>query len=200
MKKNILTAAVIAIGIIFATIPVQAADPTITADVPQTITMTGEGFNKSGTAGATWTVTSNNGFDISFSGTSQDDTGSALPYPQFSKQDVNATGTAVASSYDHLTTTCGVVITDYTSVEGVDTWNGGTAPISTSSPQDLVKALDADGSPDAAIGRIVPKDDGNGNIIAKVHLYVKGESYQENQSGNYTMTVTCTATANPVPP
>lgn len=197
MKKNILTAAVMAIGIIFAAIPVQAADPTITADVPQTITMTGEGFNKSGTAEGIWTVTSNDGFDISFSGTSQDDADSALSYPQFSKQDVDATGTAVSSSYDHLTTTCGVVITDYTSVEGVDTWNGGAAP--TGTPQDLVKALDAVDSPDAAIGRIIPKDDGNGNIIAKVHLYVKGESSQENQSGNYTMTVTCTATANPAP-
>ena len=81
MKKNILTAAVIAIGIIFVTIPVQAADPTITAEVPQTITMTGEGFNKSGTPEGIWTVTSNDGFDVSFSGTSQDDIGSALSYP-----------------------------------------------------------------------------------------------------------------------
>lgn len=198
MKKNILTAAVIAIGIIFVTIPVQAADPTISFVVDQAITMTGAGFNKSGTAGATWTVTSNNGFDISFSGTSQDDTGSALPYPQFSKQDVDATGTAVGNSYDHLTTSCGVVITDYDTVETGNTWDGGATPAGT--PQNLVNALDPTDSPDAAIGRIVPKDDGNGNIIAKVHLYVKGESYQENQSGNYTMTVTCTATANPVPP
>lgn len=193
MKKNILIAVITAIGMIFTAIPVPAVD-TITADVPQTITMSGEGFNKSGTAEAIWTVTSNDGFDVSFSGTSQDDAGSALSYPQFSKQDLDASGTAVSSSYDHLTTTCGVVITDCASVEGVDTWDGGAAP--TGTPQNLVKALDAVDSPDAAIGRIMPDTT---TSEAKIHLYVKGESTAEQQSGNYTMTVTCTATANPAP-
>jgi len=194
MKKNILTAAIMVIGIIFTAIPALAVD-SITAEVPQTIIMSGEGFNKSGTAEGIWTVTSNDGFDISFSGTSRDDAGSDLSYPQFSKQDVDATGSAITDSYDHLATTCGVVISDYTSVEGVvDTWSGGSAP--TGTPQDMVKALGVAGSPDATIGRIVPDTTTN---EAKIHLYVKGESTAEQQSGNYTMTVTCTATANPVP-
>jgi len=194
MKKNILIAIIMAIGMIFTAIP-TAAEDFIIIDVPQdiTMTMTGEGFNKSGIPCVIWTVTSNDGFDISFSGTSQDDAGSALSYPQFSKQDVDATGTAVSSSYDHLATTCGVVITDYNTVETGSVWGGGLAP--TGTPQNLIKALDAVDSPDAAIGRIMP-DTTTGE--AKVHLYVKGEATTEQQSGNYTMTVTCTATANPV--
>ena len=197
MKKNIfgLLAIVMVCGTFLMEEKSEAADPTITAEIPQTITMTGEVFNKSGTAEAVWTVTSNDGVDVSFSGTSKTETGQTTDFPQFIKQDVDASGSAVVDKYDVLTTTCGVVITDYTSVEIGDTWGGGGTP--TGSPQDLVKSLNAQGSPDAAIGRIVTKDDGQGNMIAKIHLYVTGSATAEDQSGNYIMTVTCTVTSNP---
>lgn len=168
----------------------QAEVNSITANVPQTITMSGEGFNKSGSGEGIWTVSSNGAFDISFSGTSQDDTGSPISYPQFSKQDVDASGSFVSNSYDHLVTSCGVVIDPGSGASG-NTWGGGAVP--TGTPQDLVKPLNEAGSPDYTIGKITP----NAESTAQVHLYVKGASSQENQSGNYTMTVICTATANP---
>lgn len=195
MKKNPCTIPVVLIllGMIFMVRPmdVESLD-SIVADVPQTIDLAGEAFNGVGTAEAIFTVTSNDGFDVSFSGDSSKDdaTQGNYGYPVFTKQDWDASGNPVSNKYDHLETTFGVAITDCTSVEIGSTWSGGAN--ATGMPADLVLDRNVSGSPDMSIGRIMPAAG-----IAKVHLYAKGAAYQERQSGKYTTTVTCTVWANP---
>lgn len=205
MKKAIYSTILVTIfGLhIFSVVPVQAADPTITAYVAPELTITGDGFDKVGSGVGTITVTSNVPFDISFSGTSKSDTGADQNYPLFYKQDVDASGGAVGSKYDQLATYFGVEITDSNDVPAnsssnvtledgkPDTWGNGSVP--TGDPQYLIKGLDVEGSPDYVIGTIDCTPSGS----AKVKLYTKGETIQENQSGKYSFTVTYTVTAHP---
>ena len=195
MKKNQCKIPVVLmfLGVIFMAWPMDVGSlDSIVADIPQTIDLAGEAFNGVGTAEAIFTVTSNDGFDVSFSGDSPKDdaTHGNYGYPVFTKQDWDASGNPVSNKYDHLETTFGVTITDHTSVEIGNTWGGGDN--ATGTPANLVLDRDVSGSPDISIGRIMPAAG-----IAKVHLYAKGVAYQERQSGKYTATVTCTVWANP---
>ena len=76
-------------------------DQTISVDSPAdpATAAAGEAIN------VAWTVNSNNAFKYAFSGTSKDDAGSDLKYPQFIKQDVDANGKLVDNNYDSLGTT-----------------------------------------------------------------------------------------------
>ena len=203
MKKRIYSDILVAIFWvqIFLVVPTRAADPTITFYVaPELTIITGENFNKVGTVVGSITVTSNVSFDISFSGTSKSDTGVDQNYPLFYKQDVDASGGTVGTQYDHLITHFGVELTDSNDIPAnssinvmlengkPDTWGGGSVP--TGNPQDLVKGLDVEGSPDYVIGTIDCTPSGS----AKVKLHAKGEASQENQSGKYNFMVTYTVT------
>jgi hypothetical protein len=136
-------------------------------------------------------VTSNNGFDINFTGASFDDTGGALTYPHFVKKDVKADGTAHTNRYDNLDTTFGITITDHDSVETTDTWGGGAVPVGTGT--DLVKGLTVASGPDATIGTIMPDDD---DSEATINLYSSGILSTHDQSGDYSATITITATTD----
>ena len=206
MKKRLLTlmAMVMALGLVFAAGPVLAVNDavTYTLDNPQQIVIstpanssdavTLSSFVGDKTISVAWTVTSNNGFDVSFTGTSQDDSNSALSYPQFSKQDQDASDAVVASKYDNMTTTFGVVISGHESVQSGASWCGGATPTGTSA--NLVLGLGVTDSPDLAIGTIMPSDaDGT----AVVTLHAKGAvAGVAQQSGDYTATVTCTVAAD----
>jgi len=208
MKKRLSTimAMVMALGMVFTAGSAWAIDASdavqFTLDNPQAITIsspvdqTGDisltSFAGNTTLNAGWLVTSNNGFDINFTGTSQDDDNSGLSYPQYSKQDVNAGGTAVADNYDHLNTTFGVKITGQESVETLDVWGEGATASGT--PENLVLGLTVANGPDKTIGTIMTSDDVG---TATVTLSAKGTVPDAGvQSGNYVTTVTCTVTAD----
>ncbi|OEU61726.1 MAG: hypothetical protein BA867_12205 [Desulfobacterales bacterium S5133MH16] len=197
MRKHICvtTTVLTIIAMFFVQGLALAQDPTISADIPQTLSVFGEGFNYGEIIGAIFTVTSNDGFDVSFSGDSpQDDYAVDGNYgcPVFTKQDLDAAGNLVSNKYDHLETNFGVKITDYISVETGNTWGGDES--ATGTPANLVLYRDVAGCPDAAIGRIMPSGG-----TAKIHLYAKGVASNDRQAGDYSVTVTCTITANPAP-
>lgn len=175
--------------------------------IPSTISISSVTFpGNDGTSEATFTVTTNEGFDISFSGNSTSDSGGTNNYPLFVKQDQDASGSLIVDSYDHLTTTFGVTVTDAESTEENNRhWHcsddncSGAGDID-GTPENLVLPLNqtvpAVNSPDAAFGRIMPGN-ATGEWLAKVHLFTKAVAEREQQSGNYTMTVTITVTSNP---
>ncbi len=167
-----------------------------TIDVPQTLQVstpsdpsTGDATSGSAMISTTWTVTSNNAFAITFTGSSFDEAGSALSYPQFIKEDVDASG-AGKGTYDVLSTAFGVEISGHDSVAIGSTWGGGNTP--TGTPSNLVLGLDTAGGPDAAIGSIMTDDNSS---TATVTLHAKGDKDNFDQSGNYSMAVTITTTA-----
>ena len=169
---------------------------TLGVNVPQTITVNATASSYEELQEIIFTVVTNNGFDLSFSGVSPLENGvGENPWPQFSKQDEDVLGNPVADQYDLLSTQFGVVVVGHSSVEFLDQWGGGAIPAGT--PQDLVLPLDqisaAVGGPDEAIGRIMP---GAGDQ-AEVHLYVQATSSLQHQPGVYTMMLTGTVVANP---
>lgn len=168
----------------------------ISVDVPQTIAVDAVMDEYEELQKVTFTIQTNNGFDLSFSGTSPAELGGGeLLWPQYSKQDQDVYGNPVPDEYDLLPTKFGVVVEGYETVEFLDQWGGGADPVG--SPQNLVLPLDqtmaAVGGPDEAIGRIMP---GVGDQ-ALVHLYVRAITTLQHQPGDYLMTVTATVVANP---
>lgn len=169
---------------------------TLSVAVPQTISVSAATEPYQAIQKITYTVVSNNGFDLSFSGSSPMESGVGYnAWPQFSKQDQGVEGSLVVGQYDLLPTLFGVVVSGHSSVEYLDQWGGGTLP--TGTPQNLVLPLDqsaaGSGGPDEAIGRIIPGAEDQ----AEIHLYVKATTGLEYQSGVYTMAVTATVVANP---
>ena len=208
MKKRLSTimAIVMALGMVFMAGSAWAgtSDPvTFTLDNGQAIEInspndpatgtisTTTTYGESATVSVGWLVTTNNGFDINFTGSSVSDTNQEQLFPLFTKQDVTATGALVADNYDHLATVFGVVISGHESVETATSWGSGAVPAG--DKEDLVKALAVAGSPNVAIGTIMTSDDAS---TATVTLHAKGTNIVDAQSGNYTATVTCTVTAD----
>jgi len=168
----------------------------LTVAVPQTISVNSTLEAQEEVQKVVITVATNNGFDISFSGNSPLEIGEGTnPWPQFSKQDVDVTGVLVANEYDLLPTEFGLVVSGYSTVEFLDQWGGGATPVGT--PQDLVLVLDQSGavagSPDEAIGRIMP----GAEDMVEINLYVKAATSIKHQTGIYTMLLTATVVANP---
>jgi len=174
---------------------IEISNPNGPASVSGSITTT-TGYTEKGIVDVGWQVTSNNGFDVSFSGSSVTDTNQANSFPLFTKQDVDATGALVANSFDHLDTAFCVVISAHESIEGTATW-GGTSVDPSGDKEHLVLALDQDSatanSPDETIGCVMTDD---ALSTATVTLYAEGTTATGAQSGNYTATVTCTVTPN----
>ena len=176
----------------------EVTDPVdYSVDIPQTLSINSPGDATSGLSGAAqniqWIVTSNNGVKINFTGTAYTDLGVALAYPLFVKQDKDASGNVIAGAYDHLDTLFGVEIAGHNSVQTATSWAGASVPIGM--PENLVLALGATNSPDAAIGRIMPDDD---DSTFTVTLHAQGTSDANDQSGDYALTVTAVATGSEV--
>lgn len=210
MKKRLLTlmAIVMALGMIFAAGSAWAADDSdaVTFTITNDQTLTIDDASQVGTASiatftgnavvtTAWTVNSNNGFLVSFDGSSQDDDGSSTTTPQFSKQDVGADGTGTGS-YDHLDTYFAVEITNEDSVAGTDGIWGTSITSPDGTPANLELNTGVAGASGSAgyFSTIMPAD---GTGIATVNLYAKGVAAQDTQSGDYVATVTCTVTADP---
>jgi len=194
MKKQpyIIVAVLIFLCTVLAAGPTHAVDPSIiTAEIAQFIEISAEDFNYGKKIDGVFTVTSNGGFDISFSGDSPEDdygTNGTYGYPVFTKQDVDASGITITNQYDHLTTTFGIEITNATTTP--PTWGGGNN--AAGSPAELVLAYSETNSPHQTIGSIEPEGAGG----AKVHLWAKGQAWYGSQSGDYTATVTLTIRAS----
>lgn len=135
-----------------------------------------------------WTVTSNNAFRYVFSGKSKDDNGNDLAFPQFIKQDVDASGNPVANKYDTLDTTYGVQLSDYESVQKGDRWGNGEAAAGAAS----ILVGSAETSPYGQMGRIMTGDE---TSKATITLFSKGIADTTDQSGIYTSEVMLTVTA-----
>ena len=195
-NKNYLLSAAVTTALLTSTSVLAEADTVIIGtDHPQTISVsapTSTFEQASGTTSTTaWTITSNNAVGVNFTGASPTATAATgQAYPQFYKQEVDADGTAVTNRYDHLTTVFGAVVSGMEDIAGASaTWGGGATPAGT--PQDLVKALDAAGSPDASFGSIMPNDDGTVTLT----LTSKGTGdAATTQSGDYRISVTITVT------
>jgi len=175
---------------------------TVTFDHPQSIAI-GDGSttvssatvssDTGGVTATTWKVTSNNAVELGFSGSSVDAAGAPVPQPIFTKQEVDARGTAL-TTYDHLVTTFGIEITGSSSIETGDAntkW--GSSNTATGTPSDLVAAGTTSTSATAAFKAIMPSDTGTFNVI----LSSKGVGdTSSTQSGNYEAIVTTTLTAS----
>lgn len=196
-KARLLSTILMPLSLLFeAEVCAQTAGLVISVDVPQTITVGATTSAYEEVQEVIFTVTSNNGFDLSFSGASPLESGiGENPWPQFAKQDKDVTGNPIPDQFDLLPTQFGVLVAGYSTVEFLDQWGGGAVPIG--SPQDLVLPLDqtvaALGGPDEAIGRIMP---GVGDQ-AMVHLYARAVAGLEHQPGDYMMMITATVVANP---
>jgi hypothetical protein len=131
-----------------------------------------------------------NAFKYAFTGTSKDDAGAELKFPQFIKQDVDANGKLVDNNYDTLDTTFGVALSDYESVQRGDTWGNGKAAAGEA------KALVADASdttsPYGTMGRVMT---GDKTGKATINLFSKGVADATDQSGIYNSEVMLTVTA-----
>ncbi|MDD5392400.1 MAG: hypothetical protein PHE17_05210 [Thiothrix sp.] len=163
-------------------------------DVNQSISVDSPADPKTAAAGDAiqvgWTVDSNNAFKYAFSGASKGDDGSAVTFPQFTKQDVDANGTAVANNYDHLDTTFGVALKEYQSVQKGDTW--GDADKAGGKAETLVADTSKAESPYGTMGRVMP---GDTTGKAAINLYAKGTPDAADQSGIYNTEVMLTVTA-----
>lgn len=144
----------------------------------------------------TWTVTSNSGYDINFTNpaSNKDAAGAANTSPEFFKLDQDADGAVTGITCDVLTTEYGIDIAGAgATTETAAIWGGGNAtPAGTSA--NLVLALQAENSPDLAIGNILAGDSADG--ITTVQLTAKGTSTINDQAGDYTVTVELTATTD----
>ena len=195
-------ASILAIGFSGLALAAEVDEVTITVDHPQSISVSAPLDVTGGLEGSvqsvSWTVTSNNGFDIAFSGNSHAPNGALTGYPNFEKQDVDASGALVLSSYDTLDSRWGVVITGSESTEtGATVWGGGSTPVSLAGAQgsnDLIGMGGLDPDPNGSIGTIMT---GDTTGTANVALYVLGTAVDGSiQSGNYSATVTLTVTAD----
>jgi hypothetical protein len=137
-----------------------------------------------------WTVNSNNAFKYAFTGTSKDDTGADLKYPQFIKQDVDANGKAVDNNYDVLDTTFGVALSDYESVQRGNTWGKGEG--ANGKAETLVADTSDAASPYGTMGRVMT---GDKTGKATISLFSKGLADAADQSGIYNSEVMLTVTA-----
>lgn len=146
------------------------------------------------TINSAWLVKSNGGYEVTFTGGGFNEDGTAHLNPSFSRIDQNADGTDEDGSgmRDSLVTVFGMVISGHSSLEGSASWRGGATPIGT--PAELELAVAADNSPGGEPLRIVGND---ATEQSTVTLYAKGTSDFNDQSGDYTMTVTMVATADP---
>jgi len=183
--------------------PTLTDEVLISFDHPQTIAVNTPD-NATGSASGdvsttTWTVTSNNAVAVNFTGTSPDETTGTQSFPQFSKQEVDANGTAIADRFDHLATTYGIVIAGSDSIaneatrngDAIKTWHDGIVP--TATPTQLVTASGTAGSPFSHYGSIMPSDEG----VFTMSLYSQGVGDQSTtQSGIYSTTLTAVVTAD----
>ena len=163
-------------------------------DVDQTISVDSPADPATAAAGeainVAWTVNSNNAFKYAFSGTSKDDAGSDLKYPQFIKQDVDANGKLVDNNYDSLDTTFGVALSDYESVQNGDMWGNGKE--AAGEAKSLVADTSDATSPYGTMGRVMT---GDKTGKATINLFSKGIADATDQSGIYTSEVMLTVTA-----
>lgn len=161
-------------------------DQTISVDSPAdpATAAAGEAIN------VAWTVNSNNAFKYAFSGTSKDDAGSDLKYPQFIKQDVDANGKPVDNNYDSLNTTFGVALSDYESVQSGDIWGNGKE--AAGEAKSLVADTSDAASPYGTMGRVMT---GDKTGKATINLFSKGIADATDQSGIYNSEVMLTVTA-----
>lgn len=215
MKKNFknIMAIVAALGMICMAGQVMAAGATdndtvvFTLDNPPYLAITDIGtpdtVDLGTTAGvgtskvsATWTVTSNSGYDINFASPDSNKNAAGTPNssPEFFKLDQDADGGITGSTCDVLDTVYGIDIgtTGFTT-EDAEIWGGSNAtPAGTSA--NLILALQATDSPDLAIGNILAGDTANG--ITTVQLTAEGTSTINDQAGDYTVSVMLTATTD----
>lgn len=172
-------------------------DPEICVEIPQTVTVeSGPIVLHDEAVKAVFTVKSNGWVDLVYSGTSISDGGATLDYPRFHKQDLDSQGNPLLNRYDHLETLAGVKVLNASVKPGYSTyWEiSGDAP--TGSLENLVIPLGYPGGPDAAIGSILPTENGTVNS-AQVELYLEGWSLMEQQSGDYHADVMLTVTVAP---
>jgi len=200
--KNLNTKTLLAASIA-SLITVNASSATLTDatimkfDHPQSIAISDAtdtlNGNTTSVAQTTWTVTSNNAVELLFTGSSKDATGGNVDEPIFHKQEVDARG-APLSTYDHLTTSFGVVISGAQSIEtndGNTTWGSGATAAST--PANLVGTADSADTARHYYKAIMPNDAGTFTL----DLYAKGTgNASSTQSGDYTATVTTTLVAS----
>jgi hypothetical protein len=137
-----------------------------------------------------WTVNSNNAFKYAFTGTSKDDAGTELKYPQFIKQDVDANGKVVDKNYDVLDTTFGIALADYESVQNSNTWGKGET--ADGKAEALVADTSDANSPYGTMGRVMT---GDKTGKATINLFSKGLADATDQSGIYNSEVMLTVTA-----
>ena len=97
----------------------------------------------------------------------------------------------VADNYDNLDTVFGIVVASYESVQSAAEWGSGTAPAET--PQNLVASTEASASPHGVLGRIMPGDD---TSAFNLTLHAKGTKDDYDQSGDYSLSVVLTVTAD----
>ena len=209
MKKRLLSLLAIVAAMAFIAVPAWAADGDTDSgavnfllDNPQEITISTDAVNASsdvtltdfsngdGTRIATsWVVTSNNAFEIAFTGNSTADNGDPQDYPVFNKQDVDASGDTVGNSWDHMDTFFAVEIDGEQSVDGTDIW--GTY----SDPNKAASLLcSGDDEPRDVIKDIMTADlDGTATVKLKAEGQVPDAGVQ---SGSYDMDVTLTVTAH----
>jgi hypothetical protein len=163
-------------------------------DVNQSISVDSPADPKTAAAGDAiqvgWTVDSNNAFKYAFSGVSKGDDGSAVTFPQFAKQDVDADGKLVEKNYDHLDTTFGVVLDKFQSVQKGSTW--GEAEKAGGKAEALVADTSKEESPYGTMGRVMPGDETG---KAAINLFAKGVPDAADQSGIYNTEVMLTVTA-----
>ncbi|SFV77963.1 hypothetical protein MNB_SUP05-10-959 [hydrothermal vent metagenome] len=185
------------------TTPTLSDSVLISFDHPQTIAVNTPENATGAASGAvsttTWTITSNNAVAVNFTGTSPDATTGTQAFPQFSKQEVDASGVSITDRYDHLTTTYGIVIDGSDSIANeasrggaaIKTWQTGATTAAT--PTQLVTAPGSAGSPFSHYGAIMPSDAGEFTMS----LYSKGVGTQDTtQSGIYSTTLVAVITAD----
>lgn len=145
----------------------------------------------------TWVASTNNGFDITFTGSTPAEVtgGTPLTYPLFHKEDYDADGNIVPNEFDHLENTVyGIVVTGHHSVaeEGsVGIWGGGSATTN-GTPQNLVASAETLTSPNGVIGTIMSDDNAS---TASITLHAVGTAdLTKDQSGDYKAVVVITLT------
>jgi hypothetical protein len=197
LNTKTLLAASVASLITVNTFAVDVDSVTVTFDHPQSIAISNATNTVNATSGTvtttTWEITSNNAVELGFTGSSLDADGNNLDQPIFTKREVDASGTELAT-YDHLVTTYGIEITGSSSIEtGNDNTIWGSSETATGTPSDLVATGTTSTSATAAFKAIMPSDTGTFNVI----LSSKGVGDSSStQSGNYEAIVTTTLTAS----
>jgi len=148
---------------------------------------------------SSWSIKSNNGVVIGFSGASPEGDGIA-DFPRFYKQEVDAKNNYITGQYDYLDTKFGIMILSYDSIEkGTSNllssgaqwsiWEGGIG--ATGTPE-ILTDMSHNSSPIGYWGTIMPNDEG----YFSLSLYSNGFATASTQSGLYTITVVFNVTAN----